>query len=133
MTSLIPVIAFRVTNLYRIGMTPENTYHVTRGVWAASPENRNKKPIVALGIYQDKIVGAYLIEKWHPAGTTDYKGYRSTVKNGEDEGVNIPGRIEFTKVNKVNPETEKFLNSLVGKTFVHSEQNPVKYDFLAIK
>jgi uncharacterized protein len=65
-----PSIIIRVNQLYRSGMSYEELYDVTRGIWPMSEKREKAK--YAFAAFQGIILDVYKIKDWHPAGTTPY-------------------------------------------------------------
>jgi hypothetical protein len=65
-----PSIIIRVNQLYRSGMSYEELYDVTRGIWPMSEKREKAK--YAFAAFQGIILDVYKIKDWHPAGTTTY-------------------------------------------------------------
>lgn len=65
-----PSILIRINRKYRDGMSQQELYEITRGVWKIG--ERREKAQLAFAIYQGVIKEVYTIDTWHPAGTTPY-------------------------------------------------------------
>jgi hypothetical protein len=65
-----PSIIIRVNQLYRSGMSHEELYDVTRGIWPMSEKREKAK--YAFAAFQGIILDVFKIKDWHPAGTTIY-------------------------------------------------------------
>ena len=66
-----PAILIRVNRLYRHAMSEEELYDVTRSIWKVG--DRKSRAKYALAVFEGVVREVYEIEKWHPAGTTEYK------------------------------------------------------------
>ena len=113
-----PSLLIRINRLYRHGMSEEELYEATRGVWKLGP--RRALAQYALAVFEKVVREVYAIEHWHPAGTTTYKTRSS-------ESVSRPGRWEF--VGRVaEPEIrDKYVGFSVADDFPKSAQSPVVY------
>ena len=82
-----PAILIRIAQLYEPGMSPDQLYEATRGVWKIG--ERRESVRYALAISQGIVREVYEIHCWHPAASTNYttRPIRS---------VNVKGRWEFT-------------------------------------
>jgi uncharacterized protein len=65
-----PSIIIRVNQLYRDGMSWEELYDVTRGIWPMS-ERRNRAKY-AFAAFKGVVLDVFKIKEWHRAGTTVY-------------------------------------------------------------
>ena len=82
------VILFRLNKSFRPGMSDDKIYESTRGAWAVD-RARAGNARYAFGVFDGVVRGAYLVEEWHKAGTTEYR-FRSAAE------LQHPGRWEFT-------------------------------------
>jgi len=64
------VILIKVPKFYHEGISDEELYEITRGVWKMS--NRREKARFAFSIFGGEIKAAYEIISWHKAFTTKY-------------------------------------------------------------
>jgi len=113
-----PAILIRVNRLYRHTMSEEELYEVTRGVWKLG--DRRSRARYAFAVFEGVVREVYEIEKWHPAGTTDYK-------TRAGESLSRPGRWEF--IGKKAPEAvrSRYILGSVEKYFKRGLQSPVVY------
>jgi uncharacterized protein len=113
-----PAILIRINQLYEPGMSAEELYDTTRGVWKVA--ERRDRARLALAVYHGEVLEAYEIEAWHPAGST---AYTSRVIDVARYG----NRWEFT--GRLAPEVVR--NRYVGKSVAHyfeqGAANPVRY------
>jgi uncharacterized protein len=65
-----PSIIIRVNQLYRSGMSDEELYDVTRGIWKIGIRRNGAR--YAFAAFRGIILDVYKIKEWHPAGTTTY-------------------------------------------------------------
>ena len=69
-----PGILIRINQKYRKGMSDEELFEATRGVWKINENGLEaKKAKYAFAIYKGEIKEVYKIKEWHKAGTTSYK------------------------------------------------------------
>lgn len=113
-----PVLLIRINQLYRYGLTDQELYEVTRGVWVLSKRREGVR--YALAVFRGVVREVYRVESWSPAGTTPY-----LTRPLED--VQVPGRWEFTGTLAKLDIREKYLGKNVSANFAGSSQNPVKY------
>lgn len=66
-----PGILFRINEMYREGMSAQALYEATRGEWKVGP--RRAQASYAFAVYEGIVREAYRIERWFPAGTTQYR------------------------------------------------------------
>ena len=76
-------LLIRVNQLYRYGMTPEELYEATRGVWKLG--RRREGVHYALAVFRGVVREVYRVDAWFPAGQTPYK-------TRPLEDVKVPGR-----------------------------------------
>ena len=114
-----PAILIRINQLYRPGMSDEELYDATRGIWVARGERRARAKY-ALAVYQGIVREVYRIDRWYAAGTTPYHTRRFT-----DE--DIRGRWEF--VGEVAEEAlrRKYIGKSVASYFPRGAANPIMY------
>ena len=115
-----PVVLIRISELYRNGMTAQELYEVTRGVWILGLDRaRGAKYVFA--IFEGIVKEVYEPELWQDARVA---GYETRKDLTPDDG---KGRIEF--VGKVAPEAirSKYIDKSVANSFAFGAQNPCKY------
>jgi len=107
-------VLFKINKLYRSGMSDEELYEVTRGVWYVG--RRREQAEYGMAIYQGIVKEVYKIKQWHPAGTLTYRTRKV--------GITEPNRRwEFEGEIADNRIREKYRNNSVGL----GGQNPVRY------
>jgi uncharacterized protein len=111
-----PIVAVNLNQTYRDGMSAEQLYDCTRGIWRLSKE-RAEEAMYVFAVYHSVIIEVYEADQWLPAGTTKY-GWRKFTH------AHLQGRYEF--VGKVAPDQirEKYVDQLMP--LLHN-QNPVRY------
>lgn len=113
-----PALLIRISKLFKNGMTDEQLYEATRGVWKIGIDRENAQYAfsVAKGIVQE----VYQIGAWQPAGSAHYK-------TRPRKDVSIAGRWEFT--GKVAPDAVrgKYVGRSVADYFKPGNAAPVNY------
>lgn len=66
-----PAVAIKINKSYRYGMSPQQLYDATRGIWPVNRQ-RAERAHLAFALYRGVIKEVYEIERWEPAGTTPY-------------------------------------------------------------
>lgn len=115
-----PVILIRISELYRNGMTAQELYEATRGVWILGLDRAQGAKYV-LAIFEGVVKEVYEPESWREARTDGFATREPLT--AED----IKGRIEF--VGKVaQPDVRaRYLDKSVVTQFAFGAQNPCKY------
>ena len=83
-------LLFMLNKTFRSGMSDDELYEMTRGIWANIPRDDSIK--FAYASYHGIIKEVYQINKWHPAGTTNYS-FRNFNDRPEKS---LSKRFEFT-------------------------------------
>src|SRR2546423_2694271 len=65
-----PAILIRINRLYRHGMSEDELYEATRGVWKLGP--RRERARYAMAVFEGVVREVYVVDRWHPAGSTAY-------------------------------------------------------------
>lgn len=119
-----PALLIRINKFYRHGMSDDELYEATRGVWKLG-EKRNMSRI-AMAVFEGVVREVYAVESWHKAGTTPYR-----VRNPEtfDPKINkqLLGRWEF--IGRICPQElrSKYYGKSVESYFKKGAQSPVIY------
>ncbi|MEQ8235168.1 MAG: hypothetical protein ABRQ23_00140 [Syntrophomonadaceae bacterium] len=110
-----PAILFRINKSFRYGMSPNELYDATRGVWALRKKRNQAK--LAFAVYEGIIQEVYTIISWHEAGQTF-----STRNDTKREG-----KWEF--IGNIAPDNirDKYIYKSVRNYFKDKGANPVKY------
>lgn len=111
-----PALLIRINRLYRHGMTSEELYEVTRGVWKLGP--RREKARFALAVFEGVVREVFAIDRWHRAGTTPYRD-RHLEKT--------EGRWEFTGRVAEEPVRSRYRGKSVAAYLKRGLQSPVVY------
>jgi hypothetical protein len=113
-----PSLLIRIPKLFHAGMSAQDLYDATRGVWKLGYRREGAK--LAFAVNAGVIREEYEIEKWHPAGSTAY-----ATRKFEDS--DIRGRWEFTG-QVASPELrEKYVGESVADYFKRGARAPVTY------
>ena len=106
------VILFQIKKYFDYGMSDEELYDITKGVWAV---NRKRVDSIeyAFGVFKGVIKCVFSIKEWNQAGTDDY------ISRTREE-VEISGTWEF--VGEKAPD--EIWNYYVGKNVRHLINNP---------
>jgi hypothetical protein len=112
------VILIRINRLYRHGMSEDELYEATRGVWPVGKRRLGAK--FAFAIFEGVVREVYEIHTWHEAGTTHY-----TTRPKKD--VDIRGRWEFEGQITTNDIRNKYVDHSVRRYFSRGDQAPVRY------
>jgi uncharacterized protein len=113
------VCLIRVNQLFRYGMSEQELYDATRGIWRTNPHKH--KPKFAFAVYDKVVQEVYAIADWFPAGTT-FSGRR---KLNELMGKEDAQRWEFVGQIAREPIRKRYrFKSVEG--YLNS-QNPIRY------
>ena len=112
------VLLIRSNQLYRYGITAQELYEATRGVWIIG--KRREQARYACAVFRSVVREVYRIEAWFPAGSTQY--FTRPL-----EEVTHPGRWEFTGRVAEQAVRTRYLDKSVAAYFSGSSQNPIKY------
>lgn len=113
-----PVILIRINKLYRHGMSLQELYEVTRGVWKLGERREHAK--FAFAVFEGVVREVFEIHTWHPAGSTPYK-----TRSRED--VALAGRWEFKGARAPDDIRNKYFGHSVADYLHQGAQNPVTY------
>jgi hypothetical protein len=111
------VILIRINRLYRSGMSAEELYEATRGIWKVGKQC--EKAEIALAVFRGIVREVYEIDQCFPAGTLSYK-----TRTKED--VTRPGRWEFAG-RVADDVREMYLHKSVRHILGDKSQNPIRY------
>lgn len=113
-----PAILIRINRLYRHGMSADELYEATRGVWKLSERRRGVTH--AFAVFESVVRAVYLVSAWHPAGTTPYQ-YRPASE------VMVAGRWEFTGTPAPPEKWSRYVGHSVAAYFKKGAQSPIAY------
>lgn len=113
-----PALLIRIAKLFKPGMSPQQLYEATRGVWKLGP--RRDSAEYALCVANGVVQEVYAVGAWHAAGTTAY----STRPLSE---FSIPGRWEFSGKVAAEAVRSKYVGQSVAHYFDQGNASPVCY------
>ena len=67
----VPVMLIRINQTYRDGISAEELFEITRGIWKVGPKREQAQ--YAFAIFKGIIKEAYRIDRWLPWGTLEYR------------------------------------------------------------
>lgn len=115
-----PVVLIRINELYRNGMSAQELYDATRGVWILSLE-RARGAKYAFAVFEGIVKEVYEPELWQDARVDSYETRKDlTPEDGK-------GRIEFIGKLALEAIRSKYIDKSVANSFVFGSQNPCKY------
>ncbi len=116
-----PVMLITINQLYHNGMTAQELYEATRGVWANHSFERLAGVGLVFAVFEGIVREVYQPEVWRPAGTEGYE--TRPALTSED----IKGRVEF--VGKLAPESvrKRYIDTSVREYLGKGNQNPCRY------
>jgi hypothetical protein len=117
-----PALLIRTSRLFKEGLTANELYEITRGVWKIGRDR--EKAEYALCVANGKVQEIYRIQEWQPAGTTPYETLVMADANTKGKW---NGRWEFN--GKVAPDTirDKYIGKSVSHYFDKGNANPINY------
>jgi hypothetical protein len=110
-----PVILIRINQFFRYGMTEEELYEITRGIWKLG--DRRKSAKFAFAVYKGIVREVYQINCWFPAGTLEYK----TREIEQCDRWEFEGQVADEQMRK------QYFNKAVSRYFPANAQNPIVY------
>jgi hypothetical protein len=113
-----PVMLFRISQLFRPGMSDVALYEATRGVWRVGP--RRERARYGFAVANDVVQEVFEIHHWQPAGISPYQ-----TRAAKD--VKVPGRWEFIGARAPESVRSRYIGRSVGSYFRRGTQNPVMY------
>lgn len=111
-----PALLIRINRLYRHGMSTQELYEATRGVWKLGPGR--EKAQLAFAVFEGVVREMFEIHSWHPAGSTTYHT-RADLRR--------EGRWEFEGEVAGEDIRNKYLGKSVERYFALHSRNPVRY------
>jgi hypothetical protein len=112
------VLLIRINQLYRYGITAQELYEATRGVWVIG--RRREQVRYAFAVFRGVVREVYRVDAWSPAGSTQY------LTRPLEEVINSR-RWEFTGRIAEHAVRTKYLDKSVTTYFSGSSRNPLKY------
>jgi uncharacterized protein len=118
-----PSIIIRPNQLYHSGMSDEELYDATRGIWKLG--ERRKKARYVFAVFQGIILDVYKIKgEWHPAGTTFVNSTRPNMTRDNIAPERL-GDWEFIREPVENEIREKYRLKSVKRYL--TSRNPILY------
>jgi hypothetical protein len=116
------ILLIRINQLYRHGMSPEELYEVTRGVWKIGAKRNLVRHVLAL--YEGVVKEVYEVKRWEPA---NWKAYRFRAEELKAREKRDAGRWQFEGLVAHEPIRGKYLGKDVSKYLAKGGQNPIQY------
>lgn len=107
-------ILITINKRYQSGMTAEELYEATRGIWVVGA--RREKVEYGMAVHHGIVREVYRIIAWHRAGTLKYN-------TRESKGFKSSGRWEFEGV-----VASDIRGEYVGNSVGLGGQNPIRYE-----
>lgn len=117
------VCLIRINKRFRYGMSPQELYDSTRGIWRINPEPHD--PVFALAVFSGVVQEVYRIAKWFKAGTTYYSS-REDEMGRRLQGIDA-ARREFVGGIAEHQVRRRYRYKSVRKYLPNNSQNPVLY------
>ena len=111
-------LLIRINKLYKPGMSDDDIYEATRGIWKVG--RRRLEASFAMAVFGAVVRGVYEVDGWHPAGTTAYKARTFTPQQ-------CLNRWEFVGRPAASAIKERYLYGNVSQYLSEQAQNPVTY------
>ena len=111
-----PVIAININQTYRYGISANELYDCTRGIWRLS-KSRAEHAQYAFAVYKGIIREVYEVKQWFPAGSTKYQRRQFNTAQ-------FINRYEFIGKVASDEIRDKYVNKQMPE--LHS-QNPIRY------
>lgn len=113
-----PSLLIRIPKLFRAGMSGQDLYDATRGVWKLGQRRQGAR--LAFAVDSGLIREVYEIERWHPAGTTPYVSRKF-------DAADVRGRWEFTGRVASRDVRDRYVGESVTGYFRRGARAPVIY------
>lgn len=115
-----PVVLIRISELYRNGMSAQELYEITRGVWKLGLD-RARGARYVFAIFEGIVKEVYEPESWQEARVAGYQTRNDLTP------ADVEGRIEF--IGKIAPAAirSRYIDKSVANYFAVGAQNPCKY------
>jgi hypothetical protein len=119
-----PVLLIRINKFYRHGMSDQELYEATRGVWKVSDKRYKAK--YAMAVFEGIVREVYTIKSWHKAGTTKYST-RSPETYDPNINNDLIGRYEFVGLVSSENIRSRYYGKCVEPYFKKGDQASVRY------
>ncbi len=114
----VPALLIRVNRLYRHGMSQDELYDVTRGIWKLGSRKAGAR--YAFAVFEGVVREVFEIYSWHPSGTTPYRSRDTT-------GFLARKRWEFLGAPAPESIRSQYVNRSVAHLFPKGLQTPTRY------
>jgi uncharacterized protein len=115
----VPCLLFRINQQFFYGMSGQELYESTRGIWVIG-KRRREHAQYAMPVYAGIIREVYKIDSWHRAGSTPYKTRDMSVLAQQPQS-----RWEFVG-HPASPDVrKKYIGCTVAHLFPRGHQRPV--------
>lgn len=114
-----PTLLIRVNREFRYGMSPEELYEVTRGIWKIGKQRRDRARL-AMPVHGGIVREVYAIGSWHRAGSTPYM-----IRDQASLAEKHARRWEFVGEVAADPLRSRYLHRSVAHLFRKGMQSPV--------
>jgi len=113
-----PSVLIRISRSWHEGISDEELYEVTRGVWRIG--ERRERVELAFAVAGGIVREVYRVLSWHPAGSTPYH-------TRPLEDVCIDGRWEFVGEVAGEGDRHRYKGMDVSGWFEKGSSNPILY------
>lgn len=113
-----PALLIRFSRSWHDGLSDQELYEVTRGVWKVG--ERREQIELAFAVGEGVIREIYRVRSWHPAGTAKYL-------TRTREEVDIEGRWEFVGELAEEPIRQRYMGVNVSGYLTQGSSNPIQY------
>lgn len=113
-----PSLLIRINRHFKYGMSADELYEVTRGIWVIGKRRQNAK--FAMAVYDGVIREVYEIKSWHRAGDTPYlTRIQSDLAKSRDKRWEFLGRVAS------EADRSRYIGRSVAHLFAYGQQNPI--------
>ncbi|MBZ4203181.1 MAG: hypothetical protein LAC70_08640 [Methylovulum sp.] len=113
-----PALLIRINRQFKYGMSAQELYESTRGIWVVG-ERRNRAKF-AMAVYAGVVLEVYEIESWHRAGSTDYATrVQAELAKQESKRWEFLGHVAFESIRS------RYIGRSVAHLFRAGQQSPV--------
>ncbi|NCY22765.1 hypothetical protein EBX31_12525 [bacterium] len=116
------VLLIRINRLFRHGMSPEELYETTRGVWTIG-HNRDSVRL-AFAVYQGVVKEVYQVRRWEPA---DWQAYRFREEELKERKEKYKNRWQFEGQVAGEEVRKRYLGKDVSRYLTRGAMNPIRY------
>jgi hypothetical protein len=112
-------VLIRISRLYHKGMSPEELYETTRGVWRINVA-RAKRSELVMAVVNQRVLEVYRPHSWLPAGSTAYQ-FR------DRQCLRRKGRWEFVGELAEDEIRQQYFELPLNNLLPFGAQNPIRY------